>query len=139
MGEMDYRKKRYKEKLELAEERINDIEILLKEFDDKFSRLACYKAFQELVEAIFDVVAMLLKDQGKIVEDDYTNVEKIEKEGIITKEDAEILREANGLRNRIIHRYNKTDDAVAKQSIENLLPHLENILERLVEVWKRIS
>lgn len=134
---MIHREKRYKEKFELARERIEDVEILLGDFDNKFSRLACYKAFQELVESIFDIIAMLLKDHGKTVEDDYTNVEKLERIAI-NKKDADILREANGLRNRIIHRYNRVDDMIAKQSIENLLPHLKNLLDRLVEASKKI-
>jgi len=134
---MIHREKRYKEKFELARERIGDVEILLGDFDNKFSRLACYKAFQELVESIFDIIAMLLKDHGKTVEDDYTNVEKLERIAI-NKKDADILREANGLRNRIIHRYNRVDDMIAKQSIENLLPHLKNLLDRLVEASKKI-
>ena len=127
---MIHREKRYKEKFELARERIGDVEILLGDFDNKFSRLACYKAFQELVESIFDIIAMLLKDHGKTVEDDYTNVEKLERIAI-NKKDADILREANGLRNRIIHRYNRVDDMIAKQSMENLL-------DRLVEASKKI-
>ena len=134
---MIHREKRYKEKFELARERIGDVGILLGDFDNKFSRLACYKAFQELVESIFDIIAMLLKDHGKTVEDDYTNVEKLERIAINEK-DADILREANGLRNRIIHRYNRVDDMIAKQSIENLLPHLKNLLDRLVEASKKI-
>ena len=56
----------------------------------------------------------------------------------INKKDADILREANGLRNRIIHRNNRVDDMIAKQSMENLLPHLKNLLDRLVEASKKI-
>lgn len=50
---------------------------------------------------------------------------------VINSTDAKILREANGLRNRVIHKYNKTDDNTAKESIINLLPHLKEILEKL--------
>lgn len=124
------REKRYREKFEFAQERIQDVEILLQDFDDKFKRLACYKAFQEVVETIFDV--MILKDRNKVVEDDYTNIEKIESMKLISEEDSKVLREANGLRKRLIHRYNRTDDRIARESIENLLPDLERILKGLI-------
>ncbi len=124
------REKRYMKKIELAEERLNDIAALIPGFNDKIRKLACYKAFQEVVEALFDVIAMLLKDKGKLVEDDYANIGKLEEMGIIEEKDAAALREANGLRNRVIHKYNKTDDNTAKESIANLMPNLENILEK---------
>src|SRR3989338_10044665 len=124
------RQKRYTKKIELAEERLNDVASLIPDFNDKIRRLACYKAFQEVVEALFDIIAMFLKDKDKLVEDDYANIDKLEEMRIITKNDAVVLREANGLRNRVIHRYNKTDDKTAKESILSLMPNLENILKK---------
>lgn len=124
------REKRYKEKIELAEERLSDVEELISDFDNKIKRLACYKAFQEVVEALFDIIAMFLKDKNKIVKDDYANIGKLEEIEILEKNDAAVLREANGLRNRVIHKYNKTDDNTAKESILILTPNLKNILNK---------
>jgi len=72
------REKRYKKKIELAEERLDDVAALIPDFNDKIKRLACYKAFQEVVEVLFDIIAMRLKDKGKLVEDDYANIGKLE-------------------------------------------------------------
>ncbi len=127
------RKKRYAEKFELIEERLEDVEFLLKEFEKKYSRLACYKAFQEAVELLFDIMAMCLRDMNKVVEDDYVNVEKLAHLGIISRSEADILKEANGLRNRIVHKYNKTDDEVARESMQELLPKLKSILRKMVK------
>ena len=124
------RKIRYKIKLEFAEKRIIQIEEWLS-FNDEKTKLACYNAFQEIVEVISDVIAMLIKDKGKIVEDDYKNIEKLAEIKIIEEKDRKILEDANGLRNRIIHKYNKTDDTTARESIISLLPYLKNILEKL--------
>lgn len=129
--EVTYRKKRYKEKIDLIDERLEDAETLVNDFSDKIKRLACYKAFQEAVEGLFDIIAMTLKDKDKVVEDDYTNIDKLEEMRVINSQDAKILREANGLRNRVVHKYNKTDDNTAKKSIRNLLPHLRKISEKL--------
>ncbi len=129
MKEME-RKKRYQEKKELAEKRIIEIEEWISSPDEK-SKLASYKAFQEIVEAISDMAAMLIKDRGKLVEDDYKNIEKLIEIKILEDKEAKILEDANGLRNRIIHKYNKTDDIIAKESIQNLLPYLKKILKKL--------
>lgn len=123
--------KRYKEKIEIVEERLLDVEELINELENKIKRLACYKAFQEIVEGLFDLVAMFLKDKGKNVEDDYANLDKLESIGVINKEDVKILQEANGLRSRIIHRYNKTDDSIAEESIRTLFPGLDKIIKKL--------
>ena len=125
------RKKRYGEKFELIYERTEDVELLLPNLNDKIKRLACYKAFQELVESLFDITAMMLKDNNKVVQDDYTNVDKLHNIGIVNEKDIKILQESNGLRNRIVHRYNKTDDNIAKDSMVTLLPGLKAITEKL--------
>lgn len=132
----EQRKKRYNEKVQLVDERLKDVEDLISDFDNKINRLACYKAFQEIVEGLFDMIAMFLKDKNKVVEDDYANIDKLEDIKIIEKDDAVVLREANGLRNRVIHKYNKTDDNTAKESILNLKPKLEEILEKFKEAIK---
>ena len=42
--------------------------------------LASKKAFQEAVEAITDILAMILSDMKLEARDDYSNIEKIEKQ-----------------------------------------------------------
>jgi len=128
---IDYKmkkEKRYMQKIELIEERLTDVEEWVSDFSDKKQRLACYKAFQEMTEALFDVGAMAIKDKGKIVDDDYANLDKLKDLKIIDEKDVKILQEANGLRNRIIHRYNKTDDAIAQESMTNITGPLKNVL-----------
>lgn len=122
--------KRYGEKIELGDKRITEIEEWISTDDEK-TKLACYKAFQELAEISSDLIAMYIKDKNKLVEDDYKNVEKLKEIGIINEKEMKILEDTNGLRNRIIHKYNKTDDALAKESIKTLLPHLKLILKKL--------
>ena len=131
------RRKRYSEKLELAEERLQDAEELLHELSDKIKKLACYKAFQELVESLFNVISMFLKDSGKEIEDDYTNLDKFAALVNLTENEIKVLKDANGLRNRLVHKYNRTDDLIAKESMEFLLPHLQKIIEKFKELVGR--
>ncbi len=63
------------EKIEIVDKRINNIEETLEEFKKETTKLACYKAFQEVVEALTDIIAMLIADSNKTVEDDYSNIE----------------------------------------------------------------
>ena len=76
---------------------------------------------------------MKIKDSDKNVEDDYKNTERLIDMKIIDKKNAEILNEANGLRNRIVHKYNNLDDALAKESIIELMPNLKKILNVLIQ------
>ncbi len=63
------RAKRYKDKINIILKRSDQAEEWLQELysaqileDDK-TKLATYKAFQEIVEASMDIVAMMLKDR----------------------------------------------------------------------------
>lgn len=79
------RVRKYQRKIEIIKENMRDIalwsansgldELLL----DKKTRYAIYKAYQEIVEAFMDTIAMMIKDSGLLPEDDYTN-RKISKE-----------------------------------------------------------
>ena len=125
------RKQRCFDKIELAERRILKISEILNKFDDETFKLACYKAFQEVIEAITDIIAMILIDRKKSVGDDYSNIEKIKEIILLNEEEIAVLKEANGLRNRVIHEYNKTDDKKAKESISTLLPKIEEITNKI--------
>lgn len=136
------RKNRYYEKLEKVEVRATDIERWMEGVDasefvkDKKSRLAVYKAYQELVEAITDVCAMYASDSRKGVGDDYENLEKAS--GTLYREHLEDdLKNANGLRNRIVHEYNKSSDEVAYASINELLPKFKNFRKEVLNWLER--
>jgi uncharacterized protein YutE (UPF0331/DUF86 family) len=135
------RLRRYIDKVEHIEERIEDIRTWLNEIEDiremdKKTRLAVYKAMQEAVEAATDAVAMILKDEGKLPKDDYTNIEKIFELNIIDKRAKEALIEADGLRNRLVHEYNELNDEIALESIQCLLVPIEEFIEA-VKKWMR--
>lgn len=136
------RAKRYKDKLNLILERAADIEdwtsVDVSDFlSDKKTRLAAYKAFQELVEAAFDVVAMVCKDSRIIPRDDYANVEVLYQKNIIDEGLKNTLVESNGLRNRLVHRYNTLDDTIAFESIQTQLPNFKYFTE-VIKTWLKL-
>jgi uncharacterized protein YutE (UPF0331/DUF86 family) len=128
------RRMRYLDKLRHIDKRVSNIRSWLQESIDEKTRLAIYKAFQEIVEAIFDVTAMKLVDLRISPKDNYTNLRELEERGLLMGETIDVLREAYGLRNRLIHSYNTFSDEIALRSIEFLLPRLEEI-RREMEDW----
>lgn len=134
------RRDRYKDKIELIEKRIREIDewttISSEEFlEDERTKLATYKAFQELAESCMDIIAMVCKDVKILPKDDYTNIEKLSAR---LKFDKRVLQDANGLRNRLIHRYNTTDDLMAFQSIKEILPEITTFVE-VINKWIKTS
>ncbi|MCD6448103.1 MAG: DUF86 domain-containing protein [Thermoplasmata archaeon] len=134
------RAKRYIDKMDLINERINDIRewlsgVSIKEFmEDKKLRLASYKAFQEIVESSMDIVAMIIRDLSLIVKDDYTNLSILKERKILSKHVTDALKEGNGLRNRLIHRYNNLKEDIVFTSMKDLLKYFEEFVNE-VEKW----
>ncbi len=129
------RLKRYWDKINLISKRSAEIKewtaISPQEFlADEKTKLATYKAFQEIVEACMDVVAMMCKDSKIPPEDDYTNIELLRN----NHKHMEPLIEANGLRNRLVHRYNTTDDLLVFESIKEILPEITRFIAG-VKIW----
>lgn len=128
---------RYKDKLDLIFKRAGQAQIWLEEvsaevfLEDDKTKLASYKAFQEAVEASMDLVAMMCKDLGIQPQDDYSNLERLDDLGEGSKK---VLIEANGLRNHLVHRYNKRDDLLALESMRGLLSGIMAFGEE-VEAW----
>ncbi|MCX6674635.1 MAG: DUF86 domain-containing protein [Methanothrix sp.] len=131
------RAKRYKDKTNIIIKRAHQIESWVQDIssdqfqDDDRTKLATYKAFQEIVEACMDMVAMMCKDMNLVPKDDYSNIENL---GRIDRETKTSLAAANGLHSRLVHRYNQTDDRLALESINALLPDLSDFVE-MVELW----
>jgi len=133
---------RYKDKINFISERIKDIDEWASDFDtsdfiaDKKTRLAIYKAFQELAESSLDIVAMVCKDLKIIPKDDYTNIDLLFENKIINSSLKNALSESNGLRNRLVHRYNGLDDSLAFGSIKQHLTALSDFSE-VIGIWLR--
>lgn len=132
------RLKRYWDKINLVSKRSTHIKewtaISAEDFIvDEKTKLATYKAFQEIVEACMDIVAMMCKDSKIPPKDDYTNINLLKNSHF---NNMESLIEANGLRNRLFHRYNRTDDLLAFESIKEMLPKITKFVTG-VKKWIR--
>jgi len=104
----------YKRKLEFI---IDKITVLPEKLDDnKFFLDALFYRLQISIDASMDVVAMLCKDLGITVKDDYSNLDEMEKLSIFTPGLINELRKWNGLRNVLVHKYNKIEEEIVFQN-----------------------
>ncbi len=134
------RKKRYEQKLDELIDRLEFIQENLpakREFlENRIIRKALYKEFQEAVEIVSDIAAMMVKDNGKLVKDDYSNLEASAKILGLKGTTVELLKRAHGLRNVLVHEYNGIVDEMAYDAIREVLPAIETFFKR-VEEWLR--
>ena len=95
---------------------------------------AIVHVFQNISELISDLVAMILKDLGKTIYDNYTNYQTLYQLSVISQKSWNSLRKINGLRNRIAHEYNGLNYSIAWESFVFFSEDLEQIRQEL-EKW----
>jgi uncharacterized protein YutE (UPF0331/DUF86 family) len=125
--------KRYSDKIEYLNQTAENLcdwigDIDSREFVESINlqkQYGIYHAFQIGIEIITDLVAMMVKDLRTIPKDDYSNIKILENKKIISSNLAAKLKEANGLRNRIVHDYNGLDNSIAYNRIKDLLNPLK--------------
>jgi uncharacterized protein YutE (UPF0331/DUF86 family) len=94
--------------------------ILTHTIDNDVTERALLYSLQVSIEISMDILAMKLRDMGLKVDDDATNIEKIQSQGIITQGEADFLKELNGVRNFIVHRYNQVDMNIVKEALSKI-------------------
>jgi len=113
MEKKEVRYKRYRDKINYI---VNHLENLPPHAETPLERSATFYDLHTSIEAAIDLVAMYLKDQGELVDDDYNNLDKLAEFGVTSKL-ISLLKDANGLRNHLVHRYNSFDEIIALNSI----------------------
>ena len=137
--------KRYDDKLEYLNQTIENLNNWTESVDSKefIERLelqkqyGIYHAFQIGIDIITDLVSMIVKDVKLIPKDDYSNINIIKNKKIISADLAAKLREANGLRNRIVHDYNGLDNVIAYNGLKNLLKYFQEFRVKAKEWLKK--
>ncbi|MFW6145139.1 MAG: HepT-like ribonuclease domain-containing protein [Candidatus Natronoplasma sp.] len=69
-----------------------------------------------------------------MVEDDYTNIERLREKRLLDREQEGLMKESNGLRNRLVHEYNGLEKKIALESIKRTNSKVVDILE-VVKGW----
>lgn len=126
---MNGRLQRYKQKMDVAIDKINSLPrkpASSTEIDATLYRV------QIAIEATMDIIAMLVKDKGATVSDDYHNIERLQELKIISSTESTELKRLNGLRNAIVHKYNKFEE-------ETVIGHQENIKKKVLTFLQKVE
>lgn len=130
------KKKRFLQKLESLEDRLTFIEENFAETDElkenRVLKKALFKEFQELAEALGDLSAMMTQEEGRLVKDDYTNLDGLKP--FLEPDTIKNLKKANGLRNVLVHEYNGIIDELAFESMKEVLPAVR-VFGKMVREW----
>jgi len=125
----ELRNKRYRDKIQHIFDYIQELPI---EPKSELEKRGIFYSLQTSIEAMVDLIAMLVKDLGIQVKDDNINISEIIKIKKLNPELGEKLKKANGLRNIIVHRYNEIDEKIILDSVvevKDLLLHWIEIIE----------
>lgn len=122
------RKEQYERKFNFIMEKIYNLPANPQK--DKYYMEALFYRFQISIEAAMDLIAMFCKDIGLKVKDDYTNIEELEKLELFDPSLLGELRLLNGLRNVIVHKYNKIEEEIILQQRNKI----KNILDTFVKI-----
>jgi len=137
--------KRYNDKLEYLTQTIENLNDWTENVDSKEfiehlelqKQYGIYHAFQIGIEITTDLISMIVKDVKLIPKDDYSNIYIIKNKKIVEADLAAKLREANGLKNRIVHDYNGLDNEIAYNRLKNLLKYFQEFKVKAKEWLKK--
>lgn len=96
-------------------------------------------SIQTAIEGVIDIIAMLVKDLGLIVNDDSQNIGNLIENQKWDKNIGEDLILANGLRNVIVHRYNGLEDKIVSNSVPEIKITLKKWLELIEDVLNELK
>ena len=123
------RSEKYFHKMEFILEKIN---ILPDNLDSNpFLIDALFYRFQVSIDAAMDIVAMLCKDFGINVNDDYSNIDELVKIKVLSPSLADHLRKLNGWRNALVHKYNKIEEDLLIKEKEQIVTYLNSFVENI--------
>ena len=132
----EIRIKRYRDKINHITDYIKDLPL---EPKNELEKRGIFYSLQTSIESMVDLVAMLVKDSGIPVKEDYANISEIVKNKNLEPELGEKLKKANGLRNILVHRYNSFEERIILDSVKEikaLLYKWINIVEEILVEFK---
>lgn len=121
------RKEQYNRKLDFIIEKITHLPENLQE--NEFYMDALFYRLQISIDSAMDIIAMLCKDLGIAVKDDYSNMDELEKLTLFKSDLIKQMRRMNGLRNVLVHKYNKIEEDLVLENKNNLVKNLNTFVK----------
>jgi len=126
------RRDQYNRKLEFIADKITVLPENVK--DNIFLMDALFYRLQVSIDAAIDIIAMLSKDLGITVKDDYSNLDELENLNIFPGDFLNEIRRLNGLRNVLVHRYNKIEEEL----IVSERAHFVEVLKEFIKIVEKL-
>jgi uncharacterized protein YutE (UPF0331/DUF86 family) len=129
-----------KELEEYLQELLEIIPENFEEYKDSFEkRAACERYFEKIIEAIVDLGFIFIKENNLNPPEDEEGIFKVLfNEEVISERLSEKLKDAKGMRNFIIHQYEKIDDEIVFNVIkEELIKDIEEFINKIKLYIKR--
>ncbi|MBI2107235.1 DUF86 domain-containing protein [Candidatus Woesearchaeota archaeon] len=135
---------RIQDKIEEIEKYIEELsEIQPESFEayknDFKTKAACERYFEKIIESVVDLAFLVIKENKlKIPEEDKEAFDVLAKGEIISKDLAEKLKDAKGMRNLIAHEYGKVDDEIVFESVTSELKiDTETFVKKIKQTIKK--
>jgi len=126
------RKEQYNRKLDFILEKITHLPESLQE--NEFYMDALFYRLQISIDTAMDIIAMLCKDLGIAVKDDYSNMDELEKLNLFKSDLIKQMRRMNGLRNVLEHKYNKIEEDLVLEEKNNLVKNLKAFVKETEKI-----
>ncbi len=113
-----------------------------REYREKvYYRKAAERLLQTAIEAAIDINNIILVGLGhQPAQDSFSSfLEVADKAGVYEREFGEKLAPSAGLRNRLVHEYNKLDEAVVYTSIKHMLEDYPVYVKAIRKFLKRVE
>ena len=117
---------RYRQKIDFISDKISDLPEI---FTDSLAVDATLYRIQVAIDAIVGINAMIVKDKGRNVGDDYENINTLLKIKVLNNKLGDNLIKLNGLRNAIVHKYNSFEEKTVISNIDEIKCIIENFLD----------
>lgn len=131
------------------EDKIEEIQLYLLEFKKikpfdflKYissleKKAACERYVEKIIESVIDLAFIIIKvKKFELPSDDKDALNILAKENIITKDTAQNIKQAKGMRNIIVHQYAKIDDKTVFKAFNNLIKDSEEFIKQIRKTYK---
>ena len=132
----DLREKRYNDKINYI---TNSIQLFSTIPKNELEKRGIFYTIQTSIESLIDLIAMIVKDLGIPVNEDEKNISELINRRKIDPELGEDLKKANGMRNILVHRYNKIEEDTIFESEKKIKKLLLEWLKIIEEIFNELT
>lgn len=129
--------KRFEDKIKEISKSLNELDLIFpisfESYCDYKTKAACERYFEKIIESVIDLSFILIKINNlPIPFDELSSFEILSNHEIISDLLCNKLKNAKGMRNRIVHNYDNVNDDLVFESIKEHL--FDDINEFLVQI-----